>query len=107
MQILEQYNNSIMVPNLLFWENDLELPIKCLIDDYSNLSTRQIWLKSLSIQQITILYIIIYTVNIAEFKKRSLSLTQMQNALLDQLDDLFNYYLVTHLTHSWKISAKS
>ena len=80
-----------ITPNRRFWEYDLELPIERLMDEYSNPNLRQSWLESLSPRQITMLY----TVNQVDTDvSKALPVTQMRKALMEQSDDLFNYYLV-------------
>jgi len=99
MQMGVVNNNSKfrVTPNRRFWEYDLELPIERLMDEYSNPNLRQNWLESLSPRQVTMLYV----VNQAEADvSKTLPVAQMRKTLMEQSDDLFNYYLVNRFNHA-------
>jgi len=86
-----------ITPNRRFWEYDLELPIERLMDEYSNPNLRQSWLESLSPRQVTMLY----AVNQADADvSKTLPVSQMRKTLMEQSDDLFNYYLVNRFNHA-------
>lgn len=99
MQMGVVNNNSKfrVTPNRRFWEYDLELPVERLMDEYSNPNLRQNWLESLSPRQVTMLY----AVNQAEADvSKTLPVAQMRKTLMEQSDDLFNYYLVNRFNHA-------
>ena len=99
MQMGVVSNNSKfrVTPNRRFWEYDLELPIERLMDEYSNPNLRQNWLESLSPRQVTMLY----AVNQVEADvSKALPVAQMRKTLMEQSDDLFNYYLVNRFNHA-------
>lgn len=99
MQMGVVNNNSKfrVTPNRRFWEYDLELPIERLMDEYSNPNLRQNWLESLSPRQVTMLY----AVNQVEADvSKALPVAQMRKTLMEQSDDLFNYYLVNRFNHA-------
>ena len=95
--VVNSHGKFPITPNRRFWEYDLELPIERLMDEYSNPNLRQSWLESLSPRQVTMLY----TVNqIAADISKTLPLVEMRKTLLEQSDDLFNYYLVNRFNHA-------
>ena len=99
MQMGVVNNNSKfrVTPNRRFWEYDLELPVERLMDEYSNPNLRQNWLESLSPRQVTMLY----AVNQEEADvSKTLPVAQMRKTLMEQSDDLFNYYLVNRFNHA-------
>lgn len=99
MQMGVVNNNSKfrVTPNRRFWEYDLELPVERLMDEYSNPNLRQNWLESLSPRQVTMLY----AVNQVEADvSKALPVAQMRKTLMEQSDDLFNYYLVNRFNHA-------
>lgn len=48
MQTAVITTNFQITPNRKFWEHDLELPIEKLMTEYSDVSSRQNWIESLS-----------------------------------------------------------
>lgn len=96
MQAVAVKNNFHITPNRRFWEYDLELPIERLMNEYSDVTSRQNWLESLSGRQITILYAASRNTDFAD----DMPLSDMRKALLDGSDELFNYYLVNRFNHA-------
>lgn len=74
----------------------MELPIERLMTEYSDVSSRQNWIESLSGRQLTVLYA---ASNDLDFTQE-VPLSKMRQMLVEKSEQLFDYYLVNRFNHA-------
>lgn len=87
-------------PSLKFWEDDLEVPVKYLLERFHNNEVRHSWIHSLSGRQLSIIFLHCFKhkLNGQLFDDENYDDTSIQykrKVVADHLDSLVIYYLIS------------
>lgn len=90
-----------LYPSCEFWESDLEIPVKYLLERFQNKEVRKLWLDSLSGKQLSTIFqncskCLVNKQLFTDGNYDNTSVQQKRRMLTNYSEDLFSYYLISY-----------